>query len=121
MANCAICNKETEGSKYVLIRSHGVEAEQRRFLCLDHNADELVAALPDMPTTLRYNSPVTSMLALSLVPRSEVIAAYLLVQGAKPEIERRLDLRRRSLPTGGDINLTPEPVGMSATPLAPSR
>lgn len=121
MANCAICNKEIEGSKNVLIRSHGVEAEERRFVCLDHTADELKAAVPDMPTTLRYNSPVTTRLMLDMVSRTEAVAAYLLVQAAKPEILAALEARRRSLPSTGDINLTPDAVGMSAQPLAPMR
>jgi len=121
MANCAICNNETEGSKYVLLQSHGVEATEKRFVCLDHSAAEVKAILPDTPTSLRYNSPVTTRLVLSAVSRSEAVAGYLLAAEAKPQILAALEARRRSLPTGGDIVLTPDAVGLTAQPLAPTR
>jgi GTPase Era involved in 16S rRNA processing len=121
MAICTICNNDVEGSQYVLLRSHGVEATEKRFVCLVHSADEVKAILPDTPTSARYNSPVTTRLVLNAASRSEAVAAYMLVVEAKPQIVAALEARRRSLPTRGNIELRPEVVGLTAQPLAPTR
>lgn len=121
MASCAICGKETEGSKYALIRSHGVEADERRFLCMAHTDAEVLAVLPDTPTDFAFNSPVTNRLMLNGMARSVAVQAYAVVREAQPQIAEALERVRRSLPKTGDIVLRPDAVGMGTELPNPAR